>query len=184
MSSSASRRAKAAEEKARRKLERETIVLEFAYQPGALRYHGPVIITGLGISAAHREALEKAGHDIPDPVQCRFLVDTGADTTLVKHEFAERAGLKLINDNVPIHGIGVDTTGRTYMGRIMFYYESKVMPGATHTVYVETQVASGTLKLPADTIDGVIGRDVLTQFQLVYDGRTGQVRMKYHRPAP
>jgi len=139
-----------------------------------------VIITSLGISAAHREALEKAGQDIPDPVQCRFLLDTGADTTIVKHEVAEQAGLKLINDNVPLHGIGVDTTGRTYMGRIIFGYQSKVVPSVTHTVYVETQVASGTLNLP--TIDGVIGRDVLTHFQLIYDGQTGQVRMRYHRP--
>jgi hypothetical protein len=102
----------------------------------------------------------------------------------VKHEFAERPGLKLINDNVPIHGIGVDTTGRTYMGRIIFGYQSKVVPSVTHTVYVETQIASGTLNLPTDVIDGVIGRDVLLHFQLVYDGGTGQVRMKYHRPVP
>lgn len=101
MSSSATRRAKVAEEKAKRKLDREAIVLEFDYQPAALRYHGPVITTSMGLSGAHREALEKAGQAIPDPVQCRFLLDTGADSTIVKHEFAERAGLKLINDNVP-----------------------------------------------------------------------------------
>jgi len=31
-------------------------------------------------------------------------------------------------------------------------------------------------------IDGVIGRDVLQHFHLSYDGKTGQVRMRYHRP--
>ena len=92
--------------------------------------------------------------------------------------------MKLINDNVPIHGIGVDTTGRTYMGRIIFNALSKVVPSATHTVYVEAQIASGTLKLPTDVIDGVIGRDILVHFHLTYGGRTGQVRMRYHRPAP
>lgn len=111
-------------------------------------------------------------------------MDTGADTTIVKHEFAERAGLKLINDNVPIHGVGVDTTGRAYMGRIIFGAPSKIVPSVTHTVWVETQIASGNLNLPVDVIDGVIGRDVLTHFQLIYDGKTGQIRMRYHRPAP
>lgn len=70
------------------------------------------------------------------------------------------------------------------MGRILFGTRSKVVPNATHTVYVETQIASGTLKLPTDSIDGVIGRDVLVHFLLTYDGRTGQVRMRYHRPVP
>jgi len=111
-------------------------------------------------------------------------VDTGADTTIVKHEFAERAGLKLINDNVPIHGVGVDTTGRAYIGRIIFGYQSKIVASVTHTIYVETEIASGSLKLPADVIDGVIGRDVLTHFHFSYDGKTGQVRMRYHRPEP
>jgi hypothetical protein len=109
-------------------------------------------------------------------------VDTGADTTIVKHEFADRAGLKLINDNVALHGIGVDTTGRTYMGRIIFGALSKIVEGITHTFWVETQIASGTLDLP--TLDGVIGRDVLTHFTLIYDGHSGQVRMRYHRPVP
>ncbi len=141
-----------------------------------------MIITDLGISGAHREALEKAGEAIPGPVRCRFLVDTGADTTIVKHEFAERAGLKLINDNLPIHGVGVDTTGRAYIGRIIFVATSKIVPSVKHTVWIETQVASGSLNLPADVIDGVIGRDVLMHFQLSYDGKSGQVRMRYHRP--
>lgn len=141
-----------------------------------------MIETNLGISGAHREALEKAGQPIPDPVRCRFLVDTGADTTLVKHEFADRAGLKLIQDNVPLHGIGVDTSGRIYIGRIIFGAHSKVVAGATHNFWVEAPIASSTLRLPADTIDGVIGRDVLSHFNLNYDGQTGQIRMRYHRP--
>lgn len=65
MSSSASRRARAAEEKLKRKLEREEIVLEFKYQPGLLRYQGPIIITDLTITNAHREALAQAGQPIP-----------------------------------------------------------------------------------------------------------------------
>jgi len=64
------------------------------------------------------------------------------------------------------------------MGRIIFGTRSKIVPSATHTVWVETQIASGTLPA-ADVIDGVLGRDVLAHFQLIYDGLTELVRMRY-----
>jgi predicted aspartyl protease len=108
------------------------------------------------------------------------LIDTGADGCVVKHEFAERAGLKLINDNFPLHGVGIDTTGKAYMGRILFGRQSRVVAGVMQWMFVDTQVVSGNLA--SDLFDGLIGRDVLQHFQLSYDGKTGVVRMKYHRP--
>jgi Aspartyl protease len=180
MTSSASRKARAAQEKAARQLAREEIVLEFKYAPGALGYHGPIINTGLTINAAHREALMQAGQTIPPPVTCRFLIDTGSDGCVVKHEFAVRAGLKLINDNYPLRGVGIDTTGKAYMGRILFGQPSRIIAGAMHSMFVDTQVVSGNLE--GDLFDGLIGRDVLSHFQLSYDGKTGIVRMKWHRP--
>jgi len=179
VSSSSTRRRRAAEEKLRRKLEREPIVLAFDYHPRALAYQGPVIITDLTITLAHREALQQAGQSIPAAVRCRFLVDTGADGTVVKHEFAERAGLKLISDNMSLHGVGVDTTGKAYIGRIAFAVASK-LADAKHEMFVDTQIMGG--KLESDSIDGLIGRDVLQHFQLIYDGHTGAIRMKWYRP--
>lgn len=180
MPSSASRRARAAEEKAKAKLERETIILEFDYLPAVLSYQGPIIKADLTITPSHRDALVAAGQPIPAPVNCRFLIDTGADGTVVKHEFAERAGLKLINDSMALKGVGIDTTGRAYMGRIMFRQPSRVLANAVHSMYVDTQVMSATLQ--GNVIDGLIGRDVLQHFQLSYDGKTGKVRMRYYRP--
>lgn len=180
MSSSASRRERAAQKKAARKLDREAIVLQFDFQAGALRYHGPIITTALTITQAHRDALAAAGAPIPTPVSCRFLIDTGADGCVVKHEFAIRAGLKLINANAPLRGVGVDTTGKAYMGRVLFGVASRVVAGAQHQMHVDTQVMSGDLQ--TTLFDGLIGRDVLQHFNLTYDGKTGRVTMRYHRP--
>ena len=180
MTSSAARRAKAAQEKLQRKLERETLVLEFDYDPGVLQVQGPIINTDLTITPAHRDALVQAGQPIPPEVRCRFLIDTGSDGTVVKHEFAEQAGLKLINASDPLHGVGIDTTGRVYIGRIVFTLRSRISDAGLHRIFIDTQVRSA--KLETDRIDGLIGRDVLRHFVLLCDGRTGQVRMKYHRP--
>jgi len=181
MSFSASRRQRAADEKAARKLERETVVLVFDYQPGDLFYHGPIITTGLTVTQAHADALKAAGNPVPPAVSCRFLIDTGADGCVVKHEFAVNAGLKLINANSPLAGVGVDTTGKTYIGRVLFGVASKIIQGVQHQMAVDTQVMSGDLK--TTMFDGLLGRDVLRHFALTYCGKTGRVTMKYHKPA-
>jgi predicted aspartyl protease len=182
MTRSAARRAKVAQEKLQRKIEREPLVLEFDYIPDALQAFGPIINTDLTITPAHRDALVQAGQPIPPKVRCRFLIDTGADMSLVKHEFAEQAGLKLINVSVPLQGVGVDTTGRVYIGRIVFALRFRISKAGVHQIFVDTQI--GSAKLEIDRIDGLIGRDVLRHFVLSCDGRSGQVRMKYHRPPP
>ena len=180
MGSSAARKAQAAQEKLQRKLSREAIVLDFEFGTGPLKFTGPIINTSLTVTPAHADALKQAGRPVPAPVVCRFLIDTGADGCVVKHEFAVRAGLKLINDNAPLHGVGVDTTGKAYMGRVIFGADSRVVAGAQHFIYVDTQVTSGNLE--TTHLDGLIGRDVLQHFTLTYDGKSGRVTMRYHRP--
>ena len=180
MTKSAARRAEKAKAKLQARLAREPLVLKFEYDVGVLRAIGPVINTDIGVTESHARALMAAGQPIPPRVNCRFLIDTGADATVVKHEIAERAGLKLINANSPLHGVGVDTTGRTYIGRILFGLPSAISPGAIHGIFVDTQVLAATL--PTDLIDGLIGRDVLAHFDFAYDGKTGRVSLKCHRP--
>jgi hypothetical protein len=68
------------------------------------------------------------------------------------------------------------------MGRIAFALESKIAGGTVHQIFVETQVRSADL--PSDRIDGLIGRDVRRHFVLICDGKSGQVKMRYHRPEP
>lgn len=177
MSSSPSRKDRAKEKKLLRKVGREVPVLEFDFGSDGLAFHGPIIITDLTIAESHREALVAAKQPLPPPVRCRFLIDTGADGCLVKHEFAERAGLKLINPSSPLGGIGVDTTGRTYLGRIMFACDSKTVSGGRHTFAIDTEIQSGQLQ--SDQIDGLIGRTVLHHFELLYNGLTGKVTMRF-----
>ena len=177
MSSSQSRKDRAKEKKLLRKVEREVPTLEFEFGFDGLAFHGPVIITDIAIAESHRQALLAAGQTPPSPIPCRFLIDTGADGCLVKHELAERAGLKLINPSSPLGGIGVDTTGRTYLGRIMFTCISKTVSRGRHVFAVDTEIQSGQLQ--STQIDGLIGRNVLAHFELLYNGLTGKVTMRF-----
>lgn len=175
------RRAQAkAQERLLRRANREDAVFEFQYPRGALIQGGPIMNTFLAVTDAHADALRAGGLAVPDPVRCRFLLDTGADMSVVRHDIAEKAGLKLISSDVPLHGVGVDTTGRSYMGRIVFIYESKFADGVVMNIAVDTTVMSA--KLESDRIDGLIGRDVLAHFDFSYNGSTGLVKLKYIKP--
>ena len=180
MSSRHSRQENTRLEKLHRKAAKETPTLSFEFGVG-LMFHGPIISTTLTITDEHKAVLGKAGLPIPDPVICRFLIDTGADLCMVKHEFAQAAGLKLINANSPIHGVGIDSTGKTYMGRIAFACNSRVSPGVLHQFAIDTQILSGELMgaLLGAKLDGLIGRNVLQSFDMNYNGMTGKVEMKF-----
>lgn len=168
--------AKAAE-KLTRKLGQEPKEVEFNLDPNALQAVGIILVTNIHIAAPHEALLKAAGRAVPPPITARLLVDTGATKTLVRHEIAEKAGLRLISADSPIHGIGVDTSGRTYLGRVAFSVESKVNPGTQHMFWVDTEIASGSL--PVAHIDGLIGRDVLRHFELTVNGNTGKFRMRF-----
>ena len=184
MTSSKNRKQRKAQAKALRRADRETPILEFDYDPFALAFQGPIINTDVTITDSHRNELIQSGKLVPPPVRCRFLIDTGADGSVLWHDFALKAGLKLINASAPIGGIGIDSTGRTYMGRILFIVPSRSAVGVHINIAVDTQITGATPHSPeiAARIDGLIGRDVLQHFDHTYNGRTGRVTMRFHKP--
>lgn len=169
--------------KRQKKLEKEIQKFEFSGDPNLLRLVGPVLETYITIADSHRKLLESAGQAIPAPILCRMLVDTGAYECHVRHDIAESAGLKLINANAPSHGIGIDLTGKKYLGRVLMTMSSKVMPRKTHNIWFDTPIASITGEnLKKANIDGLIGRDVLRYFRFIYDGYKGELSLRYYDP--
>ncbi len=166
--------------KDKKKLNSEIPTMLFKYQVNQLQGFGPIINTYITITDSHKELLKQSGLPIPKLVKCRFLIDTGAHKSLVKHEIAEQAKIKLISTDNPIQGVGVDATGKSYIGRILFICESKKVRGAKHNIFVDTEIASATLN-NNQFIDGLIGRDVLHYFELKYNGKTGEVTLIYQK---
>ena len=63
----------------KKKIESEEPFLELLYNPIALLAAGPGITTNLFVTESHAAALKAGGHDVPRGVNCRWLLDTGAD---------------------------------------------------------------------------------------------------------
>lgn len=172
-----SRKDRRFQEKLSHKIANENPLMEFSIGAEALQAFGPIIVTDVGITEIYAKSLKEKNLMIPKPIRCRLLIDTGADHCMVKHEIAEKAGLKLINASSPIHGVGVDTTGKIYMGRIWFIFQSRIEKVMKHNVWVDAEIMSGGMT--TKRIDGVIGRDVLRHFDFKYYGKFGKFTLQY-----
>ena len=165
--------------KRERKPEKKQPVLQFNFNPESLLVNGPIIEANIGITPEYGRALQKEGKKVPEEIPCRFLIDTGADSCLVRHELALQAGLQLISAEAPIHGVGVDITGRSYLGLVWFEVPIQRVIETFHRISIKTEIVGATL--PYEHIDGLFGRDILQYFDLRYNGKTGKVTLKHLR---
>lgn len=161
----------------------ENPTMEFSYDPNALQYFGPLIVTSIAIAENHAKLLQTNNIPIPDPIRCQFLLDTGAEKTVIKEEIALKAGLKLISNNAQVHGVGENQDCKLYFGRIVFASDSKISSDVKHTSWVNTSIIGGHFP-QWDKFEGLIGRDVLRFFHFTYNGRNGKFSMQFLKPIP
>ena len=125
---------------------------------------GPVISLLVGLSAPRIAALRQANLPIPQAVVLRCLLDTGASGTCI--DAAAIAPLGLTPTGTTL--ISTPSTGGTphqcltYDVGMMF-----VHPGGNRFFGTVAVVATDFL---TQTIDGLVGRDVLSSCLFVYDG--------------
>lgn len=126
---------------------------------------GPILDVLIGPSIPRQEALKAAGHDVPVPVYGRFLVDTGASSTCV--------------DDDLMRSLGITPTGQTNI-------QTPSTQGKNHTcnlydvmLFIANPAGGGHLiealpiietHLSSQGIDGLIGRDILDNHILIYNG--------------
>ena len=129
---------------------------------------GPVIDVQIGIAAPRREALIQAQVPVPPPVSCRLLVDTGASSTCVDPTIIQQLNLSP-SGIVQIH------TPSTNIGNAHQCYQYDVSLMIVHPnlrrVFSAIPVIESTLAHQG--IDGLLGRDILSECLLVYNGEIG-----------
>jgi hypothetical protein len=125
---------------------------------------GPVISLQIGLSAPRIAALQKVNLPVPQAVQLRCLIDTGASGTCVDGAAIAPLGLTPTGTTM----ISTPSTGGTphqcltYDVGIMFAHQDGYRFFGTMAV-VATDFS-------AQSIDGLLGRDVLGSCLFVYDG--------------
>jgi len=134
---------------------------------------GPLVDVLVTASEERREALRRVGQPIPQPIQVRALIDTGASCTCV--------------DPAVLRGLGLTPTGSTPI-------HTPSTGGALHNaeqydVCIIFRNPEISLELPTvpvvaaelqvQGIQALLGRDVLTTCLLVYNGQRGFFTLAY-----
>jgi hypothetical protein len=128
---------------------------------------GPQLQLYVGVSHPRLQALQQAGLTIPPPTLIRALVDTGASITAIDPTIIKGLGLQ------PTGSMQILTpsTGATPV-QVNTFDVGIIIPLATvgqNHVIGALQVIESSLTVQG--IQALIGRDVLSNSLLVYDGR-------------
>ena len=126
---------------------------------------GPVVEVVIGVSLPRRKVLEAQKIKVPLPIQIRALVDTGASCTCIDPSVL--SSLQLTRTGLtPMHS---PTTGGIPAQTNLFDVSIVLInPKLSYTLQI-VRVAETMLELQG--IKGLIGREVLENCLLVYDGQ-------------
>ena len=112
--------------------------------------------------------MRAANQTVPQPIQIRGLVDTGASTTAIDPTIIQALGIQATGSMA----IVTPSTGSTPV-QVNTYDVGIVIPlaqvGQTHIIGA-LQVFESSLTVQG--IQALIGRDILSSSLLVYDGRS------------
>lgn len=132
----------------------------------AVRASGLLVDVSVGVSDGRLKQLWKRTQEPPPAVFATFLIDTGADTTMVDEQIMRTLGLTAINQRQVI------TSESKGVARLCDVYDIGIsVPNGGATPWkIPTVAALGRPLHMNDALHGVLGRDVLDKVRLVYDG--------------
>lgn len=145
-------------------------LIHLAFQGG----DGPHIKALIGISAPRQRALVSAGLPVPTPVLVKLLIDTGASGTCL--------------DPISIGSLGLSPTGTipiqtpTTNGvphQCNLYDISLIIPAPKGQPFYIDALPIVESSLKSQGIDGLLGRDVLANCVLIYNGSIGWYTLSY-----
>jgi hypothetical protein len=144
-------------------------ILTFALSPDGL-----AVQVLLGLSRANAQALRAAGQAIPQPVQLRALIDTGADLTSVVDAAVGPLGL------LPLGPFAVNTAnGLTIVNRYAVSLTLLAPPGRPpQHLTRQNMPVIGMANAPIG-FDAIVGMDLLRDCLLVVDGPAGQFTLAF-----
>jgi len=135
--------------------------------PGMLLQAGPILPVQVQVPAALAQQLQATNQAIPTPIAGIALVDTGATMSAVEVTVVQSLGIQ------PVGTAVVGTAGGKQMQAV---YPARFSFPGTGLPHIDCSSLFGASLLGISPAGGgqpliaLIGRDILTQFVLVYNG--------------
>jgi hypothetical protein len=141
---------------------------------GKIDADGPVIFLYVNISSQRVAALRAAGQAIPASIRIRGLIDTGASCTAIDESAINSLGL-VPTGSILVHTPSTGTTPQNcnqYDMSLWFV----VAPGY-HQISQTIPVIGADFSMQG--IQALIGRDILANCLLVYNGQDGTFSLSF-----
>lgn len=129
------------------------------------RLTGPILNVYVGVTEARQKALAAAGETVPSMVPARMLIDTGASGTVIDPCVLQQLGISpsgMIEAHTPS-----TQAGKPHM---MAQYDVRLAVANHQSHRFFDAVAVTEAHLAHQGIEGLIGRDILAECVLVYNG--------------
>jgi hypothetical protein len=134
-----------------------------------LAVYGPTIPVAVSVTPIHAQQLQRLGQAIPPAVPGLALIDTGASLCCVDESVIQQLGIPPFGYSSVAGATGTSSQA-TYPASLSF--PGTPIPNITFFDFIGSPLASlGILVL--------IGRNVLSQFVMVYNGPGGHVALSF-----
>lgn len=142
---------------------------------GYIQSNGLLVDVQVGVSSPRQEALYRAGIAVPPAVHATFIIDTGADSTMV--------------DSSLMLALGLQPTGQTHVlsstaGGVPVPCDvfdiSLELPNPKGVPWRLPSVEALGRALPNQSTQGMLGRDILKGAILHIDGPRGTFSLNYY----
>lgn len=127
---------------------------------------GPIIQAVVAPSLPRIQALTNAGHTVPTPVQIRGLLDTGASRSGLDPSVLTALGLTPTGTVL----VNTPTTGTTPVSVDQYDVALMIPAGNGAPLLTQTLPVTATELVAAQGFHMLIGRDILSQCVVVYNG--------------
>jgi hypothetical protein len=140
-----------------------------------IQSRGPLLTVSIGVSLPRASALTAASRPLPPSSQGMFLVDTSASDTCVDPELIRNLGLQ------PTGRAAISTPSTAGSPHYCDQYDvSLFIPGSTGSGgHLVEAIPVVTTHLRSLGFDGLLGRDVLNNCILIYNGSASFFTLAY-----
>lgn len=136
---------------------------------------GPLLEIFVAVTAAREKALTDNSLPVPAPVLVRMLIDTGASHTMIEESALKPLALTATGC------VGCHTPSTAGKPKIADLYDVKITIPAIKgaKVFPAMPIAAGDGGLIPQGIHGLLGRDILKECVLVYNGEIGLYTLSF-----
>ena len=128
-----------------------------------LQKEGPLLDIYFSVPEELEKKLKQEGKPIPEPIHCKALIDTGASNCVIQTEIPKKLGLN------PTGEITMTTPSCQSCKCYTYFLRMTILP---QQIVYEGVFTSAPLK--GQEIEGLVGRDALSQSHFTYIGYLNQ----------